>query len=164
MDNLSGVFARNCSVRRIDKAASDSFLNAYHRLGATGGRYRYGLFVERSTGAAEASLTAGSLVAVAVFSNARRWVKDGRRVSSYEWIRYASLPGIRVVGGMGKLLHELCRHRVSRRRRGLRPPGLHSGRHRGALRPPQHQIPPEARTLAGDFVHDSAYLLVFVAP
>ena len=50
MDNLSGVFARNCSVRRIDKAASDSFLNAYHRLGATGGRYRYGLFVERSTG------------------------------------------------------------------------------------------------------------------
>ena len=104
MDNLSGVFARNCSVRRIDKSASDSFLNAYHRLGATGGRYRYGLFVERSTGAAEASLTAGSLVAVAVFSNARRWVKDGRRVSSYEWIRYASLPGIRVVGGMGKLL------------------------------------------------------------
>ena len=71
---------------------------------ATGGRYRYGLFVERSTGAAEASLPAGSLVAVAVFSNARRWVKDGRRVSSYEWIRYASLPGIRVVGGMGKLL------------------------------------------------------------
>lgn len=104
MDNLSGIFARNCSVRRIDKAAADAFLQAYHRLGATGGRYRYGLFVERSTGASEAALPQGSLVAVAVFSNARRWNKDGRRVSSYEWIRYASLPGIRVVGGMGKLL------------------------------------------------------------
>lgn len=104
MDNLSGIFARNCTVRRIDKTAADAFLNANHRLGATGGRYRYGLFVQRSTGAAETSLPAGSLVAVAVFSNARRWLKDGRRISSYEWIRYASLPGIRVTGGMGKLL------------------------------------------------------------
>ena len=104
MDNLSGVFARNCSVRRIDRISADRFMDSYHRLGATGGRYRYGLFVERSTGATEFPLPAGSLVAVAVFSNARRWNKDGRRVSSYEWIRYASLPGIRVIGGMGKLL------------------------------------------------------------
>lgn len=104
MDNLSAAFARNCCVRRIGKAESDAFLGSYHRLGATGGRYRYGLFVERSTGASETPLPPGSLVAVAVFSNARRWLKEGRRVSSYEWIRYASLPGIRVVGGMGKLL------------------------------------------------------------
>ncbi len=46
----------------------------------------------------------GELVAVATFSNARRWEKDGRTVSSYEWVRYASLPDTRVVGGMGKLL------------------------------------------------------------
>lgn len=104
MDNLSGIFARNCVVRRIDKAAADSFMAANHRLGATGGRYRYGLFVRRSTGAAEMSCPEGCMVAVAVFSNARRWLKDGRKVSSYEWIRYASLPGTRVVGGMGKLL------------------------------------------------------------
>jgi len=43
-------------------------------------------------------------VAVATFSNARRWQKGGRTVSSYEWIRYASLEGCRVTGGMGKLL------------------------------------------------------------
>lgn len=104
MDNLAGVFARNCTVRRIDKAAADAFLNSCHRLGATGGRYRYGLFVGRRTGVSEVELPEGSLVAVAVFSNARRWLKDGRKVSSYEWIRYASLPGLRVVGGMGKLL------------------------------------------------------------
>ncbi len=47
---------------------------------------------------------AGELVAVATFSNARRWEKQGRTVSSYEWVRYASLRDTRVVGGMGKLL------------------------------------------------------------
>ena len=46
----------------------------------------------------------GELVAVATFSNARRWEKQGRVVSSYEWVRYASLSDTRVIGGMGKLL------------------------------------------------------------
>ncbi|MBR2065040.1 MAG: hypothetical protein IJ971_10145 [Bacteroidales bacterium] len=46
----------------------------------------------------------GNLIAVATFSNARRWIKDGKEISSYEWTRYASLPGMRVSGGMGKLL------------------------------------------------------------
>ena len=104
MDNLSSVFARNCLVRRIGKAESAAFMDANHRLGATGGRYHYGLFVQRSTGAGETVLPEGSLVAVAVFSNARRWRKGERTVSSYEWIRYASLSGLRVTGGMGKLL------------------------------------------------------------
>lgn len=104
MDGLSAVYARNCSVRRIDGRTASDFLAANHRLGYTGCRYRYGLFVERSTGAAETELEAGTLVAVAVFSNARRWQKGDRRISSYEWIRYASLAGTRVVGGMGKLL------------------------------------------------------------
>ena len=44
------------------------------------------------------------MVAAAGFSNARRWQKEGTIVSSYEWIRYASLRGVRVVGGRGKLL------------------------------------------------------------
>lgn len=100
-----GIFARNCSVRRIDKTTAAAFINANHRLGDTGSRYRYGLFVERSTGAGEAQYPPGTLVAVASFSNARRWVKDGRRISSYEWVRYASLPEVRVIGGMGKLLN-----------------------------------------------------------
>ena len=46
----------------------------------------------------------GNLIAVATFSNARRWMKDGKEISSYEWTRYASLPDMRVSGGMGKLL------------------------------------------------------------
>ena len=43
-------------------------------------------------------------MAVATFSNARRWLKGGNVVRSHEWIRYASLEGTRVTGGMGKLL------------------------------------------------------------
>lgn len=104
MDATPGIFARNCSVRRIDKLTAAAFLNANHRLGVTGGRYRYGLFVRRTTGVSEFQIEAGTLVAVAEFSNARRWLKGDRRVSSYEWIRYASLEGVRVVGGMSKLL------------------------------------------------------------
>lgn len=106
MDNLdlAPVFARNCEVRRIDRNEAGAFLAANHRMGDATSRYRYGLYVKRSTGVSEMCCTPGTLVAVAAFSNARRWEKDGRTVSSYEWIRYASLPGIRVLGGMGKLL------------------------------------------------------------
>lgn len=73
-------------------------------MGDTSCRYRYGLFVERSTGAAEQQFPAGTLVAVATFSNARRWTKGDSRISSYQLIRYASLPGITVAGGMSKLI------------------------------------------------------------
>lgn len=76
-------------------------MSKYHRLGACSCRYAYGLYVKRTTGCRETSFPAGELVAVATFSNARR-MNDGSR--SYEWIRYASCSGVRVVGGMGKLL------------------------------------------------------------
>lgn len=104
MGPAPGIYARNCSVRRIDRRTAAEFIDANHRLGDTGSRYRYGLFVERSTGASEFVCPPGTLVAVASFSNARRWLKGERKVSSYEWIRYASLSGVRVVGGMSKLL------------------------------------------------------------
>lgn len=104
MDSLANVFARNCAVRRIDRLTAREFLDENHRLGSTSGRYFYGLFITRSTGSAELELPPGTLAAVSVFSNARRWLKDGVRVSSYEWVRYASLKGIRVTGGMGKAL------------------------------------------------------------
>lgn len=106
MDNLKldTVYARNCSVLRIGKDVAAPFLEQYHRLSDTSCRYRYGLFVTRSTGAAETSLPAGTLVAVSEFSSARRWQKGEKKVSSYEWVRYASRSDVRVVGGMGKML------------------------------------------------------------
>ena len=62
-------------------------------------------------GAAEGRQTypIGTLVAVASFSKARRWSKKGENgeqetICSYEWLRYASLPELRVLGGMGRIL------------------------------------------------------------
>ena len=113
------VFARNCEVRRIDKSTAGKFLSHSHTYGDAACRYRYGLFLKRHTGhiaemVAEIpslSRTVGSsdLVAVATFSNARKWVKGDRIIRSYEWTRYASLPGVRVSGGMGKLLKAFIR-------------------------------------------------------
>ena len=101
-----GIFARNCSVRRLARPDAAAFLDANHRMGSCYARYCYGLFVNRSTGNAEASLAPGTLVAVATFSNGRR-MRDGSR--SFEWIRYSSLAGFRVVGGMSRLLDAFVR-------------------------------------------------------
>ncbi len=94
LEIFSSVFARNCEVRKIEKADAQAFLTANHSYGYAACRYHYGLYP-------------GSMdrpVAVATFSNARRWIKDGMEIRSYEWTRYASLPGMRICGGMGKML------------------------------------------------------------
>lgn len=99
------VYARNCSVRRIDRAAAGRFLSLTHSYGDALSRFRYGLFVDRITGEkGSGSPAVGDLVAVATFSKARNRTVDDERVRTHEWVRYASLPGIRVEGGMGKLL------------------------------------------------------------
>jgi hypothetical protein len=114
LEVFSQAYARNCEVRRIDKETARSFLAANHSYGDAACKYRYGLFLKRHTGhiAKEMEETSsdraqdniGCLIAVATFSNARKWIKEGREIRSYEWVRYASLPGLRVSGGMGKLL------------------------------------------------------------
>ena len=101
-ESFISVFARNCKVMRIEAADAKAFLEANHRYGWSKCRYCYGLFVERE--GRDGHFRAGDLVAAGTFSNARRWDKDGRTISSYEWVRYASLEGTRVSGGMGKIL------------------------------------------------------------
>ncbi len=103
------VFARNCDVRKIDRKTAGDFLDRHHVYGSAACRHCYGLFRRRVTGSSEIQsvgdeAVCGELVAVACFSNARRWNKSGNIITSYEWVRYASLGDTRVVGGMGKLL------------------------------------------------------------
>lgn len=104
------IYARNCEVRRLDRKTAADFLKANHSYGDAACRYRYGLFLKRHTGhvAAGGIETAkyptGTLVGVATFSNARKWTKGDKVIRSYEWTRYASLPGVRLSGGMGKLM------------------------------------------------------------
>ena len=94
------IFARNCEVRKIDKKLANSFLNENHSYGSCTSRYNYGLFTKK----ADANYPENSLIAVASFSNSRRWKKEEKIIRSHEWLRYSSLPGIRISGGMGKLL------------------------------------------------------------
>ena len=134
-EKFHSVFARNCEIRRIDRELAASFLNACHLYGDCAAAYRYGLFVSRSHGGAKGAAEGcvpegaegdteggamgvaegrqtypiGTLVAVASFSKARRWSKEGENgeqetICSYEWLRYASLPELRVLGGMGRIL------------------------------------------------------------
>jgi len=101
MDGLKRLYARNCEVRKITKDIAEPFLDLYHQLRYTRCRYLYGLFVARE---GRSGIPVGTLVAVGGFSNPRRWDKDGKTISSCEWVRYASLEGIGVDGGMGKVL------------------------------------------------------------
>ena len=101
------IYARNCEVRRIDKTLAKVFLEANHSYGHAACRYCYGMFLKRHTGHIAQQITSyapGTLVAVATFSNARKWSKGDKIIRSYEWTRYASLPDVRLSGGMGRML------------------------------------------------------------
>ena len=107
LEIFSPIYARNCEVRRIDKALAKVFLEANHSYGHAACRYCYGMFLKRHTGHIAQQTTSyvpGTLVAVATFSNARKWSKGDKIIRSYEWTRYASLPDVRLSGGMGRML------------------------------------------------------------
>ena len=106
---FTSVFARNCSIRRIEATVARAFLSVNHRYGFSRARYHYGIFVEKQGGglrdaSGQELCPVGTMVAAGSFSAARRWLKDEGQVLSYEWVRYASLKGVRVLGGMSKML------------------------------------------------------------
>lgn len=99
--------ARHCFIERIDKPTSDKFLNDNHLQGSVSVKFKYGLFlkpqyVEKYLANQDATK---QLIAVATFSGGRL-MKEGTRAGqrSYELIRFASLRGYAVMGGMDKLL------------------------------------------------------------
>lgn len=114
LEIFTQIYARNCEIKRIDKATAQAFLEENHSYGDAACKYRYGLYLKRHTGhnahlQADSDCIAehpspGTLIAVATFSNARKWIKGDKTIRSYEWTRYASLPGVRLSGGMGKAL------------------------------------------------------------
>ena len=109
LEIFTPIYARNCEIRRIDKLTAAEFLGRTHAYGDAACKYRYGMFLTRSTGhiarEGRCDIPAGTLIAVGTFSNARKWIKNGKEIRSYEWTRFASLPGLRISGGMGKILN-----------------------------------------------------------
>lgn len=124
LERFTSVFARKCKVLsgRGNAAMPDlvnDFLRKHHTYSTAKCRYRYALEYD------------GQIVAVATFSEGRPMVRkiedpltnvpkeeqeDAAVMifDSYEWIRYASLPGVRVAGGMGRLLKAFIEERYSR--------------------------------------------------
>lgn len=124
LERFRSVFARKCKVlsgrgNPVFGETIKEFLKRNHAYSSAKCRYRYALEYE------------GEIVAVATFSEGRPMVRkvsdmlknvpkeemSGEEIvifDSYEWVRYASLPGIRVVGGMGKLLNAFIEERYTR--------------------------------------------------
>ncbi len=130
---MIGIFkrlnARHCFIERIDMPITERFLNKNHLQGYVKAKFKYGLFlkeqyVEQYSGFSEFDQILGlgrfnppsrfdknqgyksiNLIAVATFSGGRL-MKYGDRAGqrSYELLRFASLRGYSVMGGMDKLL------------------------------------------------------------
>lgn len=124
LERFRSVFARKCRVLtgrgnpQLGELVRE-FLQKHHSYSSAKCRYRYALEYE------------GEIVAVATFSEGRPMVRkmdtplqnvpkeeqENANIvifDSYEWVRYASLPGIRVVGGMGRLLNTFIEERFTR--------------------------------------------------
>lgn len=85
-------FARQTVAARIDKRVALEFQEEHHSNMAIPGKYRYGLF-ER-----------GELVSIAVFSGGRKMMDQPAEYRSFELIRFCHHSGVRVVGGLSKLI------------------------------------------------------------
>ena len=115
LGSFTRLHARHCFIERIDKPTADNFLEINHLQGSVKAKFKYGLFlkplyVERflgTCGDTDSGIQSPKtkLIAVATFSGGRT-MKVGERKGkrSFELIRFASLKGYVVVGGMDKLM------------------------------------------------------------
>ncbi|MFA6677064.1 MAG: hypothetical protein WCS34_05685 [Bacteroidales bacterium] len=108
------IYARNCEIREITNELASTFLSKNHSYGWAKAKYCYGLFRYRKTGVGEIDkigddISPNGLVAVASFSQGLKMKHEDSRMS-YEWVRYASLPDVRVLGGMGKMLKHFIKN------------------------------------------------------
>lgn len=100
--------ARVTKVRRITKQEAHNFLLTNHLQDPITAKYRYGLFLPqnyfRLAPFLDTTDTDEVLIAVATFSQARIFFKNGTEYRSYEMVRFANLLNTLVIGGLDKLL------------------------------------------------------------
>lgn len=104
--------ARLTQVQRIDKPTLDKFLINNHLQSKVNAKLKYGLFlpsryfrvIQNEKVLQENAHKEAFLVAVASFSNAKKFIREGQEYRSYELIRFANYKGFTVVGGLNKLL------------------------------------------------------------
>jgi hypothetical protein len=86
------ISARETLVRRIDKPEMDVFLDLNHLMDVVSAKHKYGLIYK------------GVTVAIASFSAAKTFYRNEEPFRSVELVRFASIQGVNVVGGLGKIL------------------------------------------------------------
>ncbi len=86
------IFARNCQVKKVDKAIAESFLNENHLLGYLNAYYKYALFFDNE------------IVAIATFSKGRKMDRLSPEKRGFELISFCCKKYISVTGGLSKLL------------------------------------------------------------
>ncbi|MFA9213488.1 MAG: hypothetical protein ACEQSR_06530 [Candidatus Methylacidiphilales bacterium] len=86
------IFARNCQVKKVDKAIAESFLNENHLLGYLNAYYKYALFFDNE------------IIALATFSKGRKMNRLSSEKRGFELISFCCKKHISVTGGLSKLL------------------------------------------------------------
>lgn len=86
------IAARKCFVKEISQSEANLLISAVHLQGPTKASYYYGLYFENL------------LVACASFSRHRIFMGGNPDPGTLELVRFCSLPGYIVAGGLGKLV------------------------------------------------------------
>ena len=82
------IFARQCTVQKIEKPQADMFLKENHLYGSTNSKVKYGLFYK------------DTLYGLATFAGQRQF-RQGRSV---ELLRYCNKSEFIIIGGLDKLM------------------------------------------------------------
>ncbi|WP_316741940.1 hypothetical protein [Pedobacter antarcticus] len=93
--NQQRVHGRQTTVSPVTQTEADHFMDQYHLQGGVKSRYRLAL------------MSKGEMVAVATFSARRRMSLIAETYYSVELIRFASVSGVVVQGGLSKLIRHL---------------------------------------------------------
>lgn len=102
------VFARDLSVHQINEQIANNFLKKNHLLGASRGRWYLALSIPPHRSFRFQHYSAGDVLGIAVFGKNIKRKKEGfEGMQSIEWVRFSTIPEIRIVGGLGKVFEKL---------------------------------------------------------
>jgi hypothetical protein len=93
------IFARKCSLQKIDKNICKEFLNNHHLITLNAAHFNYGLLYE------------GELIAVAGFSKGRKMNRLPAHLRSYELIFFCCKGGVTVTGGLSKFIKHFVKEK-----------------------------------------------------
>lgn len=90
------IFARNCTIKKIDKTEAINFFDTWHFFESTTSASNYGLFFK------------DELIGAASFSKGRKMNRLPEGKQSFELIRFCCKSGITITGGLSKLMSHFC--------------------------------------------------------